>query len=180
MFCDEWKKDQFLLSSHLYKSSDFPELFVQSTSLGSQGSTPTPERKKHFFFTRPSLLPFHLLLCHSLTHNSIALRRFFTPLFSPPSLTSISIFPLAPCLLFHLTPPSLPQWNEGNRVSSFESDGALTGWNLCPIPRACSCARSLQRLPPHTHIHTEPVGIHPPTHMHAYIYRAGKGAHMCT
>lgn len=105
MFCDEWKKDQFLLSSHLYKSSDFPELFVQSTSLGSQGSAPTPERKKHFFFTRPSLLPFHLLLCHSLTHNSIALRRFFTPLFSPPSLTSISIFPLAPCLLFHLTPP---------------------------------------------------------------------------
>lgn len=148
-------------------------------SLGSQGSAPALQRKKHSSSSHVPL-PFHFISSSATPQLATFTPLYFTS-FSP---IHIHHSPMAPCLLSRLIsfslPPSVPQWEEGNRVSSFESDGALTGWNLCPIPRACSCARALQRLPSQTHIHTETVGIHPPTHMHAYIYRAGKGAHMCT
>lgn len=104
-------------------------------------------------------------------------QSHFCP-FTPLHFTSFSPVHISLSLLW--LPVSLPRWEERNSDSSSASDGALTGWFLCPLPRACSCARALRRLPPQTHIHTETARIHLPTHMHAYIYRSTEGAHMCT
>lgn len=122
---------------------------------------------------------------------------FFTSFPSTPQLTLLPLVSLSIALCFvhfvlsisfsspgsspPLTPHSfLPPYLSGKRGSSSESDGALTGWSLCPLLRACSCAWALWCLPPQTHIHAKTAGIHPPTHMHAYIYRPTEGAHMCT
>lgn len=129
--------------------------------------------EEHASSVLPYPFPFHLFLCHSICSHL--------------TLTSISPSPLSSscplswfCSLFLHILFFFPQWKQRTRDSTSESDGTLTGWSHCPLPRAHSCARALWRLPNQTHIHTEMVGIHPPTHMHAYIYKATEGPHMRT
>lgn len=99
----------------------------------------------------------------------ISSAGLFTPLyFTPLSLIHIQLS--LGSFVFFITSSAPPQWKEKSRVSSFESDGALTGWNLCPIPRACSCTQLHNAyLPKHTSTQNWQEYTHPHPRMHTFI-----------
>ena len=118
----------------------------------------------HTFLSSPPLFS-HLLLRHSPAHTSLALLSLLSVssslTTSPPSLPSTSPCSSAPRLPFSPHPFLRPR-------QFIWSNGALTGWSLCPLPGVCSCARALRRLPPRTHIHAECQNT--PTYTHACIH----------
>ena len=126
-----------------------------------------------FFFPSPSM--------YSSVTPQIT-PHYFTPLY----FTSFSpiYIPLSPGSLSSSSPhPSLPPSLSGERRTWIVNLGVMELWQADPsalspghaaVPWLCDAY-----LPKHTSMQ-KLAGIHPPTHMHAYIYRATEGAHMCT
>ena len=126
-----------------------------------------------FFFPSPSM--------YSSVTPQIT-PHYFTPLY----FTSFSpiYIPLSPGSLSSSSPhPSLPPSLSGERRTWIVNLGVMELWQADPsalspghaaVPWLCDAY-----LPKHTSTQ-KLAGIHPPTHMHAYIYRATEGAHMCT
>lgn len=100
--------------------------------------------RSHLTFTSLSPGSFHPSLSHLLP-------SLFNPILSLDSWSSSS------------PPPSQPQWKHKSRDSSSESDGALTGWSLCPSWGHTAVAQLPDAYQPKTHTKGETAGMQPPT-----------------